>query len=366
MLGLVATGKRNIRSGSQYDKFFTEHPEGNEVELREDGDVYDTLKLMRKIVNDTLSQTKAIAKELEGSSREETARNIWNFLYHHVQYKKDNPMREQLRTPARSWKDRKKGVDCDCYSIFISSILTNLGIPHAFRMAGYKKDFQHVYVVVPRNGTTIGARNTVWVIDPVVDRFNHEVPFTKKHDQKMAKVTMLNGPEDDQRKCLEKQAQQAPKLRKFVEVQQVIDAGNLPANYFLSKHKIPYVPVFNDETQQAAYIINTPIGKKQVPTVITKDEAQNILNLLATPAEAIPVTSDTTLPAMQAASILGNKIPWWWIAVGGAALWMLSSSGESKPMNGVVAEPVLDGPHKAKKKKKHTSSKSKKYPTITL
>jgi len=141
-LGLVATSRRSIKNGSEYNQYFDlTEVEGKEVPLTE-GDVYDTLKQMAKIVQLTLNQTKRIAKKLEGASREATCRNIWNFLYNHIQYKKDNPLREQLRTPIRSWRDRASGIDCDCYSIFISSILTNLGIPHSFRMAAYSGDFQ--------------------------------------------------------------------------------------------------------------------------------------------------------------------------------------------------------------------------------
>lgn len=33
---------------------------------------------------------------------------------------------EHLRRPARSWQERSAGVDCDCMSIFASSVLTNL------------------------------------------------------------------------------------------------------------------------------------------------------------------------------------------------------------------------------------------------
>lgn len=186
-LGMVANGKRAIESGTQYNKFFLSGVAGNEVELLPNGSVTDTLSQMKKVVKQTLSQTKLISQVLKGSSIEQTARNVWNFLYTHVQYTKDNPAREQLRTPARTWRDRKQGVDCDCYSIFISSVLTNLGVPHFFRIAGYNGgDYQHVYVVVPNSGREI-------IIDPVLDSFNTEHPYTSKKDFNM-KVTMLNGP----------------------------------------------------------------------------------------------------------------------------------------------------------------------------
>jgi len=186
-LGLVAAGRRAIRSGAEYNKYFNlGSVEGEEITLLNDGSVSDTVEQMKKIVRTTLPQTKKIASVLKGSTREATARNLWDFLYNHVQYTKDNPLREQLRTPARTWQDRARGVDCDCYSIFISSVLTNLGIPHFFRIAAYNGgDFQHVYVVVPDSGKQI-------IIDPVVDRFNSEHPYSDKKDFNM-KVTMLNG-----------------------------------------------------------------------------------------------------------------------------------------------------------------------------
>lgn len=186
-LGLAASGKRTIRAGREYDKYFSlSGVKGNEVSLMANGNVSDTITLMKKVVRETLAHTKKIAQVLQGNSRLETARNLYNFLYQHVQYTKDNPLREQLRTPLRTWADRKRGVDCDCYSIFISSVLTNLGIPHYFRVAGYNGgDYQHVYVVVPDGQSKI-------IIDPVVDQFNSEHPYSSKKDFNMH-VTMLNG-----------------------------------------------------------------------------------------------------------------------------------------------------------------------------
>lgn len=194
-LGFVATGKRALRSGSEYEKYFNLSGVLNkEVTLLSDGNVFETVGEMQSIVRKTLGQTLRIANALKGATRGETARNLWNFLYSHVQYTKDNPLREQLRTPLRTWKDRKAGVDCDCYSIFISSVLTNLGIPHAMRIAAYNGgEYQHVYVVVPTGQQSTVDSGQYITIDPVVDAFDKEASFTKKKDFTM-KVTMLNGP----------------------------------------------------------------------------------------------------------------------------------------------------------------------------
>lgn len=191
-LGLVATGKRSIRSGEEFNRFFSlGELKGTDPVVRPRGSNFDTLGEMKKIVRETLHQTAKLADHLYDADRRQFAQNIWDFVYHHIQYKKDSPLFEEIREPARSWKDRRAGVDCDCYSVFVSSILTNKKIPHAFRMAGYDGgDYQHVYVVVPAEDNNY---SDVIIIDPVVDAFDYEVPPTKTYDYKMLPIKRLNG-----------------------------------------------------------------------------------------------------------------------------------------------------------------------------
>lgn len=311
-LGLVATGRRNIKSGKEYEKYFTEKPLGQEVELMKAGTVYDTLKLMKKVVSQTLSQTLEIASALKGNSREATCRNIWNFLYHNIQYKKDSAVREQLRTPARSWKDRKSGIDCDCYSIFASSILTNLKIPHSFRMTGYKGDYQHVYVVVPKeNG------DGFYIIDPVTDRFNYEVPYVKKHDQM---ISMLNGVDD----CAN-QKPEIQRLRKFMDTQQIIQLGRVPTLNFLLENKIAFVPTINKEDNRSGYAVCTPSGLLEVPTVLTKEQSDQVKSAALTPQPAAPSTDAATK----------KPFPWWWVAIGAGALILLTGGDQNEVQAGL-------------------------------
>ncbi|MEM1134231.1 MAG: transglutaminase-like domain-containing protein [Bacteroidota bacterium] len=194
-LGLVSNSIRNIQPGTEYNAYFPSFSqlEGTDLVLSH-GDVFATLQSMEKVVQSTLSDTKKIAKKLKGKSLEETLKNIWEFSYHYIQYAPDKEGIEQIRRPLRTWKDRKSGVDCDCYTILISSILTNLQIPHSYRMTKYDADWQHVYVVVPKAGGNLTNRNEYFVIDPVVDAFNDEVPFTQKFDRKMKMpIQYLNG-----------------------------------------------------------------------------------------------------------------------------------------------------------------------------
>ena len=193
---MEAKHKRNIKSGAEFNHLFPK-PEGDEIEIRRDADVSATIAFIPQVVLETLHDTNRIAKILKGDTVYETCKNIWDFVYNHIQYAKDKDGVEQIRRPARTWSDRVRGVDCDCYTVFISSILTNLDIPHIYRIAKYKNRnyFQHIYPIVPvDNGSYI-------TIDCVVNRFNYEEPFTEKKDKPM-KLHYLNGTDTEENTSL--------------------------------------------------------------------------------------------------------------------------------------------------------------------
>lgn len=190
-LGFVAKSKRSISSGLEFEKYF-EQAKGTKTLVNPDASVYDTLTLMEGIIKSTAYQTKAITKYLESisSSDEDFLRNLFKFLYTHIQYEQDAQGIEQLREPIRTWKDKK--ADCDCFSIFISSVLHNYkgGIKHFLRIIRMKgqPSFHHVYVIVPRtNYGKITDRESYWVIDPVLDNFDQEAEFIIEiHDKALS------------------------------------------------------------------------------------------------------------------------------------------------------------------------------------
>jgi len=189
---LISSGYRAIKDGSRYNSYFPPPDERDRVIIK-DGEVTDTVELMEKVVWKYLDDTKRIAPLLMRPSTIDTCRAIWEFIYNYVQYKLDQRGLEQLRRPARSWAERATGVDCDCMSIFTSSILTNLKIPHSFRITKYSEDsWQHVYVIVPITGA-----NNYCVIDAVVSEFNYEKKYTDKMDYTMnlkgINVAVLSG-----------------------------------------------------------------------------------------------------------------------------------------------------------------------------
>lgn len=176
---MEAQFKRKIDTSKQYDKYFGTAEMLTTI-VEEDANLTDTITEIKRMVKQYYPQTTKISKILDKKDVYKTCEAIWQFVYHNIQYKLDEDGKEQLRTPNRTWKDRFNGVDCDCYSLFISSILYNLGIRHKFRLAEYQNKgyFQHIYIVVP-------CQNKEIILDCVKDNFNQEHNYTKKKDIEM-------------------------------------------------------------------------------------------------------------------------------------------------------------------------------------
>lgn len=187
---MEATKKRNIKKGEQYDHYFA-RATGKDITIKKSASLDDTVTFIPKVVRQTLGHTSPIAHSvLKGKTVYETCKNTWHFVFDHIQYRKDKTGYEQIRSPRRTWHDRTYGVDCDCYSVFISSILTNLGIPHFLRITKYNRNhFQHIYPIVPFGNKYI-------TIDCVTDRFDFEVPYSEKKDFKM-ELQFLDGLPND-------------------------------------------------------------------------------------------------------------------------------------------------------------------------
>ena len=181
---------KRISSGKEYDHLF---PKATlEVITKKKGaTVSDTVKFIPQVVRETMWQTERIAPLLKGETIYDTCSNIWHFLYEHVKYKKDEDGKEQVRSPMRLWHDRFRGVDCDCFTTTVLSLLEHHNIKGLMRITKYKQDhFQHIYPIVPiGNGKYI-------TIDCVVDEFNYEEPYTEKKDFKMD-LQYLNGIEEE-------------------------------------------------------------------------------------------------------------------------------------------------------------------------
>jgi hypothetical protein len=201
---MVAERKRRLKDGGEFDHLFPP-PSEKDIVIKKSANVQDTMKFIRATLPKTLWQTEKIAKVLKGKTLEETCSNIWHFVYNHIQYKRDEDGVEQVRSPRRTWWDRKTGVDCDCYTVFILSILTSLKVDCLARITKYPKKYpevprwQHVYPIVPKPGhfeDYIDERDWYIVIDCVKDKFDDEQPYIECEDYYM-RLDYLDGIEDE-------------------------------------------------------------------------------------------------------------------------------------------------------------------------
>jgi hypothetical protein len=186
---------REIRSGNEFNSLMP-IPVGKEKEIRKNGTAYDTIDDMAQIVATKNHQTQKLAEFLKGSTKEQSVRNVYNFLYNHIQYKQDAEGIEQLREPAVSWSDRKSGIDCDCFSIFASCLLTNLGIDHYIEMCAISPDpwFKHVYVIVPKKSNTdTSSRENYWVVDACLHKFDQLAPNIIQKYSRFMRTVQLSG-----------------------------------------------------------------------------------------------------------------------------------------------------------------------------
>lgn len=201
-----------VEDGYEYDHLFPRAAMGR-ILIKENAKVEDTVKLIQKIVRETVWQAKKFAAFIKGKSLEDTCRRLWTFCYTKIAYKKDEKNKEQVRDFCRVWADRHNfkrdknrkeildengnkipnGCDCDCVTSFISTTLSALRIKHALRRTKYWEDhFQHIYVVVPIPG------GGYYTLDPVVHQFNYEEPFSENKDTIMD-LEYLNGVPDSNR-----------------------------------------------------------------------------------------------------------------------------------------------------------------------
>lgn len=209
-LGIVATGKRRLKDITPYLGYFPV-PMGDDEPYNK-GEFVRTGKVLALIqdrVNKYYTDTQKFAKNyiskgLSPNSTgyvKEVCRRTYQWLIDHVQYKQDRAGREELRRPARVVKEARIGVDCDCFTYFISTVLKNLNIPHKLRIiaVGEATSYHHIYVVVPMGSGSLEPyrnKHRYTVVDPVLDTFDQEPDnITAYHDYpiNVSQNTALNG-----------------------------------------------------------------------------------------------------------------------------------------------------------------------------
>ena len=166
------------RQLSNYDAFFA--PATNKNSLKGFG-LTDTKKLIADICRNHYKECAAIAKHLKAETKLQSAFNLWHWLHHNIRYEYDREGREEVRTPARVWADRHRGVDCDCLSVLAWCVLKCMGYDPAFELAAFRNKPAYSHIYINLDGIVV---DRVWYV------FNSRPPFITKTE--LFKVGMLD------------------------------------------------------------------------------------------------------------------------------------------------------------------------------
>ena len=80
----VYAGERQIQSGLAYEKLFPK-PQFKQVTLKPNGTIDQTVLSMGNEIKTYFTDTTQLAHVLKTPIRKETCRNIWRFVYQHIQ-----------------------------------------------------------------------------------------------------------------------------------------------------------------------------------------------------------------------------------------------------------------------------------------
>ena len=161
-----------------YDVFFK--PAANKNSLKGFG-LADTKKLIADICRNHYKECAAIARHLKAETKLQSAFNLWHWLHYNIRYEYDREGREEVRTPARVWADRHRGVDCDCLSVLAWCVLKCMGYNPAFELAAFRNKPAYSHIYINLDGIVI---DRVWYV------FNSRPPFITKTE--LFKVRMLD------------------------------------------------------------------------------------------------------------------------------------------------------------------------------
>lgn len=161
--------------------------QGKVIDHYQNGDTSDIIQVILKAdkQSDRYIDREA-AKCLIGTSKYETARNIWRFVKSNIKYRPDRPGHEVIKTPGALFE--QGAGDCKSFSIAEVALLRTLGFKNIrYRFAAYAPgDYTHVYVVCTINNEDV-------ILDAVYSRFDAEASYYHKKDIPAALPKAITG-----------------------------------------------------------------------------------------------------------------------------------------------------------------------------
>ncbi|MFC0182578.1 transglutaminase-like domain-containing protein [Pseudarcicella hirudinis] len=146
-------------------KHFFQKPDASDLIEMPSFNKLRTFSRICKAIPKAVSESEKLSVKFQGKPLKSTLFSIYKFCRENINYREDTPGIEQIRLPNQTWFDRKKGVDCEDFAIFCSSILVNLQIPHRVCMIDFGEGWQHILIIVH-------TMSCDFILDPVNEKFN--------------------------------------------------------------------------------------------------------------------------------------------------------------------------------------------------
>lgn len=150
----------------------------------------DIIDVCCMCLRDNVNQTLSIAEYIKANtmSDKDAILELVDFMIDRFEYEID-PVGEQIiKTPSRFLSDGKG--DCKAYSIFISSVLTNMNITNWLRFVDYSgEDYTHVYCVALIDGKEFPIDVVALICNDIPIGF--ELFYKRNYD--VCKSSQING-----------------------------------------------------------------------------------------------------------------------------------------------------------------------------
>lgn len=149
--------------------------------------------ITKDIVSEVLSGVVGVKDQTRQFSKQFTAnrdgmQKLWRWVRTNIHYKEDPAGIQWVKEPARLYADRQG--DCKSFTIFIVSVLQNLGVEHLIRFTNTERPnsriVNHVYPVAIIDNEEI-------IVDAVYHLFDEEHSYYYKKDFEMADIYRLSG-----------------------------------------------------------------------------------------------------------------------------------------------------------------------------
>lgn len=195
-------------------------------------------------------QVEGLAKHLQGDSALQSAFNIWHWLHTNVRYDYDAPGEEEIRTPARCYADRLKGVDCDCLAVMTACLLINMGYRPKFEIVGFGDDGKYSHIFVNLDGAAVDRVLPVFLQRPdhITNTKIMDIPVYRLNGCDVAEIRALSGIYADTLQRIENGDATADDSINFRKTQVLVTLqGSDPWAYRLGAVLMPYVAAVGDD-----------------------------------------------------------------------------------------------------------------------